>query len=108
MTTLFKRQRYALRVTDRGLRTRHDWRRHLIRLTAAASALAALALAMSWAEDTLAALDDAQTKAITASYKVSHLERTWVSCLENKAVWVGDELHTCSLLNTRFSKGDFK
>lgn len=108
MATLFKRQRYALRVTDRGLRTRHDYVRYLRRLVAAISIIAGLVAAMTWAENTLAALDDAQTKAITQSYKVSHLEQTWVSCLENKAVWIGDELHTCSVLNTRFAKGDFK
>ena len=102
MSTLATRHRL------RGLRTQRDWRRVILRAIAAATLLAATVAGLAWTESTLAALDNAQTSAITASHKVTRLEQTWVSCLENKGVWIGDELHTCHLLNTRFARSDFR
>ena len=70
MTTLANRHRL------RGMRTRRDWSRAILRGLAALALLAATVAGMAWAENTLAALDDAQTNAIKASHKVSHLEKT--------------------------------
>lgn len=50
----------------------------------------------------------AEDEAYAAQQKAEHIEQTWISCMNNKAVWIDGELHTCSLANTRFAKADFK
>lgn len=102
MTTLHIRHRL------RGMRTRRQWHKAISFMVATLAALAVTVAGLFWIDGQLARADEAETKAIRATHKVSHLERTWVSCLENKAVWINDEAHSCQVINTRLARGDFK
>lgn len=50
----------------------------------------------------------AEDEAYAAQKKTEHIEQAWISCLNNKGVWINDELYTCSLENTRFTKDHWK
>ena len=102
MTTLHIRHRI------RGMRTRRQWHQAMSFAAAFIAALLFAILALWWIDSQLAKADAEEQKAIQASFKVSHLEQTWISCLENRAVWINDSLHSCKVMDTTFSKGDFK
>jgi len=69
--------------------------------------LAAIILVQYVADKAIAA-DDAEHKAKAESRKVAKLEETWLSCLNNKGIYLDGKLHTCSLANTHLAQGDFK
>lgn len=92
----------------RGMRTRRQWHRALSFLAATTAALAVTVAGLIWIDNQLVRADEAETEATKAARKVSHLEQTWVSCLENRAVWINNEAHICQVINTRLAKGDFK
>lgn len=50
----------------------------------------------------------AEDEAYAAKQKVAQVEQTWLSCLNNKGVYIDGKLHTCSVQNTHLSKSDFK
>ena len=50
----------------------------------------------------------AEDEAYAAKQKTAHIEQTWLSCLNHKGVYINDELHTCTVANTRLAKADFK
>ena len=43
-----------------------------------------------------------------AERKQEHAEATWLSCLNNRGVWINDRLHTCSLGDTHLTREQFK
>lgn len=43
-----------------------------------------------------------------AERKQEHAEATWLSCLNNKGVWIDGRLHTCNLADTRLTQEQFK
>lgn len=102
MTTLHIRHRI------RGMRTKRQWHRALSFVAATAAALVVTTAALFWIDNQLARADEAESQAARQARKVSHLERTWISCLENRAVWINDEAHSCQVINTRLARGDFK
>lgn len=50
----------------------------------------------------------AEDEAYLARQEKAHIEQTWISCLNHKGVYINDELHTCTVANTRLAKADFK
>ena len=54
----------------------------------------------------------AEDEAVAAKHKAERMaeqaESTWLSCLNNRGVYLDGKLHTCTLANTHFTKGDFK
>ena len=50
----------------------------------------------------------AEDEAYAAQKKTEHIEQAWISCLNHKGVYINDELHTCTVANTRLAKADFK
>lgn len=67
-----------------------------------ALAIAALATVLSLIEDISAAEDRVHAKV----QRLEHLEKTIVSCLNHKGIFINDELHICTLANTHIQKGD--
>lgn len=58
--------------------------------------------------DAAIAADDAYLAKTEAERAAAKQEEAWLSCLNNKGVWIGDSLHTCRLEDTKFKKSDFK
>ena len=54
----------------------------------------------------------AEDEALAAKHRAERMaeqaESTWLSCLNNRGVYLDGKLHTCTLANTHFTKGDFK
>jgi hypothetical protein len=67
--------------------------------------LAAIILVQYVADKAIAA-DDAEHKAKSESRKVAKLEETWLSCLNNKGLWINDRLHICSVADTHIRQGE--
>lgn len=58
--------------------------------------------------DAAIAADDAYLAKTEAERAAAKQEEAWLSCLNNKGVYVDGRLHTCSLADTRIAKADFK
>jgi hypothetical protein len=73
--------------------------------------LAAFLLALilvQYITDTAIAADDACLAKTEAERTAEKQEQAWLSCLNNRGVWIDGVLHICTLADTRLAKGDFK
>lgn len=72
------------------------------------AAFFAALLFVQWVSDKAIAEDMALEAKHKAERKQEHAEATWLSCLNNKGVYVDGKLHICTLANTHLSRSDFK
>ena len=61
---------------------------------------------VQYVADKAIAADDAEHKAKAESRKVAKLEETWLSCLNNKGLWINDRLHICSVADTHIRQSE--
>lgn len=73
--------------------------------------IAAFVLALilvQYIADQAIAEDNAYEVANRAKTDAEKAEASWLSCLNHKGVWIDGVLHTCTIADTRLSRGDFK
>lgn len=68
--------------------------------------LIALAL-VQYITDTAIAEDNAKQTAQRQAQRADKLERTWLSCLRDKGVWLNGDLHICSVVDTHLKQVHF-
>lgn len=64
-------------------------------------------LFVQWVSDRAIAEDEALAAKHRAERRAEHQEAVWLSCLNNKGVWINDRLHICSLADTAFTRENF-
>ena len=69
--------------------------------------IAALIL-VQYITDAAIAADDAYLAKTEAERAAAQQEEAWLSCLNNKGVWLDGRLHTCTLADTRLTQEQFK
>lgn len=57
--------------------------------------------------DMAIAEDEAYAAKVRAERIAANAEAVWLSCLNNRGVWIDGRLHTCNLADTRFDRSDF-
>lgn len=91
----------------RGMRTRHDVLTSIVKTLKEGVLLLILILGTLLVWNT-SVLSESIVREATV---VERLEETWLSCLNNGAVYIGGELHICKAVNTGLGKkhlGDAK
>lgn len=84
----------------RGMRTRHDVLTSIVKTLKEGVLLLILILGTLLVWNT-SVLSESIVREATA---VERLEETWLSCLNNGAVYIGGELHICKAVNTGLGK----
>lgn len=86
----------------RGMRTKYQVRQALMKHVRDGFILSTLLAALSL----IVALETHGVMRDRLVAYALHLEKTWVSCLNERGVYLDDKLHICSLVNTHFHKED--
>lgn len=73
----------------------------------AALCVAALS-AYTWASALQTGRDEFSKAARVHAARADHLQAVWLSCLNNKSVWLDGELHLCTLDNTKLRAESFQ
>lgn len=84
----------------RGMRTRHDVLTSIVKTLKEGVLLLILILGTLLVWNT-SVLSESIVREATV---VERLEETWLSCLNNGAVYIGGELHICKAVNTGLGK----
>lgn len=63
---------------------------------------------LQWADAQNEKADRAEVERIRHELRADRHEQTILSCLNNKGFWLDGVLQACSILDTKFVKGDFK
>lgn len=94
--------RYVLkrRLLMRGMCTRHDVLTNIVKMLKEGVILLSLILGVLLVWNTSILSENIVREATL----VERLEETWLSCLNNGAVYIGGELHICNAVNTGLGK----
>lgn len=68
----------------------------------------AIVIFLFWANDQVEAKEEADMAATKAERAAAKQEAAWLSCLNNKGVYVDGRLFICTLADTHLARSDFK
>lgn len=102
--TLFSRYRRQRLRNAWSLASMGEWCRNV---GAKLAAFLLILLVVQWIDDQLAAADQMQTAREKAERNAAHMESVFLSCLNDRGVWIDDRLHLCGFTDTHIDKGGF-